>query len=127
MIKMLFCFDIDGTLLNEKMLGNDFTYAGKIPTKVLVSLLVKGHKVGIVSPSPYLPEGFEDLVYAKNGSNDYRWENIQQAMDANNITDKNTVVYVDDLESNRNNVKKFGVREVYSPEEFMIDYNDTFK
>ena len=120
--KMLFCFDVDGTLTNQKMIGDKFTYAGIIPTHVLVYLISYGHRVAIVSPSPYFPEGFESMVYAKNGSNDYRWENIENAMVANNILDKNSVVYVDDLKANRDKIKTWGVREVYSPEEFMVDY-----
>jgi len=115
----LYCFDVDGTLLTEEMKGMGQYVEGIIPTEELIKLEKQGHTVVIVSPSPYLPKRYTDANhwFKRNGSNDYRWENIQDAQIAHGIPVIETV-YIDDLESNRNNVKIY-VKESYSPEEFM--------
>lgn len=99
----LYCFDVDGTLSNSKMNGESEYIRGIIPTSVIVDILAKGDKVAIVSPSPFYPEGFENLIFARNGSNDYRFENIKDAMRHYNI-EKRDVVYVDDLLGNLKSV-----------------------
>lgn len=115
----LFTFDIDGTLSNNTMNDYGEHVRGIIPTSVLIKLILDGHKVALVSPSPFYPEGFDNMVFAPNGSNEYRWENVREAMKWNNITSKDDVVYIDDLKANRENVRKWGIKQVYSPEEFM--------
>ena len=114
---MLLCFDCDGTLLTDKMENEGQYVKGVIPTKTLTRLEEQGHKVVIVSPSPFRPDGFK--VFARNGSNDYRWENIKDAMEYYGIGEEQ-VIYVDDLEANRNQLIKFGIPFVFSPEAFML-------
>lgn len=114
---MLFAFDCDGTLLTDKMDKEGQYVKGVIPTIILDRLAQQGHRVVIVSPSPFGPEGFK--VFARNGSNDYRWENIKDAMDYYGM-DNSEVAYIDDLEANRNQLIKFGIPFVYSPEVFMM-------
>ena len=114
---MLFCFDVDGTLLTDKMDGEGQYVKGMIPTSILTKLEIKGHKVVIVSPSPFRPDGFK--VFAEYGSNEFRWKNIESAMDYYGIT-KDQTVYVDDLKSNVQQIRDYGIPFVYSPEAFMI-------
>ena len=114
---MLFCFDVDGTLLTDEMENEGQYVKGTIPTKTLSLLELAGHKVVIVSPSPFRPDGFK--VFARNESNDYRWENIQDAMDYYGITDKSDVIYVDDLQLNRIMIIQWGV-DSYSPNGFLM-------
>lgn len=117
---MLFCFDVDGTLITDEMMSINSEYVyGIIPTEVLKDLQYAGHKVCIVSPSPYGPKGFK--VFARNGSNDYRWENIRDAMDYYGFT-KDQTVYIDDLQSNIQQITKFGIPFIFTPEAFMIYY-----
>ena len=116
---MLFCFDVDGTLLTDKMKDEGQYVKGIIPTSILRELEQKGHRVVIVSPSPFGPGGFK--VFARNGSNDYRWENIKDAMDYYGYS-KDHTVYVDDLQSNLHQIMKFGISSVFTPEAFMIYY-----
>jgi hypothetical protein len=93
---------------------------GIIPTEVLLTLEKKGINVALVSPSPLGPKAFKDSKhwFCRNGSNDYRWENVLEAMNSF-ATSKDETVYVDDLESNRNQLLKEGVQS-YTPEEFMF-------
>ena len=118
----LFCFDVDGTLLSNEMKDMGQYVEGIIPTETLVNLERIGHKVVVVSPSPYLPKRYTDdnHWFKRNGSNDYRWENINDAMKSYDVP-KESVRYVDDLESNRNQIEKWGVIS-YSPEEFLSMY-----
>ena len=101
------------------MKGEGEYVRGKIPTHVLVDQLSAGHNVAIVSPSPFFPDGFDRCVFATWGSNDMRWKNIEEAMTFNNVLDKDDVIYVDDLEANRNQLRAWGVKQVFSPEEFL--------
>ena len=115
----LYCFDVDGTLLTDKMYNEGQYVKGIIPTSSLKQLEAKGHTIAIVSPSPYLPIEYEgdDHWFNRNGSNDYRWENIQDAMKHYKV-EKEDVRYVDDLDSNVKQIEKWGVI-TYSPEEFL--------
>ena len=114
----LYCFDVDGTLLSEEMKDEGQYVKGIIPTTSLKKLEAKGHTIAIVSPSPYLPACYtnDDHWFSRNGSNDYRWENINDAMKHYKMP-KESVRYVDDLESNRKQIEEWGVIS-YSPEEF---------
>lgn len=116
---MLYCFDVDGTLLTGEMKKEGQYVKGIIPTKILIQLEKKGHKVAIVSPSPFLPERYvhNNHWFKKFGSNEYRWANVAAAMQAHNTSPKKTV-YVDDLESNRKQMESMGIKS-YSPESFM--------
>lgn len=123
----LFCFDVDGTLLTEEMKDEGEYVKGVIPTHVLEDLERKGHKVAIVSPSPFLPDKYanERYWFKVNGSNTYRWENVAQAMKYYE-EDPTTTVYVDDLEANRKQLENLGVR-CYDPEAFLVEVlNKTF-
>lgn len=113
---MLFCFDVDGTLLTDKMDNEGQYVKGVIPTIILNRLEQQGHKVAIVSPSPFRPDGFK--VFDRNGSNDYRWENINDAMDYYGMA-KEDIIYVDDLPSNRQQILFWGAFNTMSPEIFM--------
>ena len=121
----LITFDIDGTLLTDEMENEGQYVKGIIPTKVLEQLQLKGINVALVSPSPYGPEALKDDQhwFCRNGSNDYRWENIQDAMKAFGVT-KDETIYIDDLDSNINQILKWSVQS-YTPEAFMfmIDNN----
>ena len=79
---MLICFDVDGTLLTDEMKDGGEYVKGVIPTNMLIDLWKLGHKIAIVSPSPYLPKQFsgDNHWFKRNSSNDYRWENINDAM-----------------------------------------------
>src|SRR3990167_476494 len=114
---MLFCFDVDGTLLTDKMEGEGQYVKGIIPTITLTRLEQQGHKVVIVSPSPFRPDGFK--VFSRNGSNNYRWENINDAMEYYGISDKNNVWYIDDLDANLFKMELWGLKNVFSPKSFM--------
>lgn len=116
MIPKMICFDIDGTLFTEKMENEGQYVKGIIPTNKLKELENSGHIIAIVSPSPFYPDNF--MVFCRNGSNDYRWENINDAMRCNNIKSKYDVCYVDDLDGNRKQIREWGVMS-FSPEEFM--------
>ena len=115
----LICFDVDGTLLSEEMKGMGQYVEGVIPTALLIELENQGHKIAIVSPSPYLPRRYanEKHWFKRNGSNDYRFENI---LDARNYYEMSLLdtIYVDDLEANRKNVLMY-VSESFSPQEFL--------
>lgn len=115
----MYCFDVDGTLLSGEMKDEGEYVRGIIPTTELKKLEAKGNIICIVSPSPFLPAEYTDDKhwFNRNGSNDYRWENINDAMKAHDIP-KESVVYVDDLESNRKQIEEWGVIS-YSPKEFM--------
>ncbi len=119
---MMFAFDVDGTLLTDKMDNEGQYVKGIIPTIVLTRLEQQGHKVVIVSPSPFRPDGFK--VFARNGSNDYRWENINDAIIYYGMS-KEDVIYIDDLESNRKQLLKWGVCTVVEPDVFMILFGDS--
>ena len=120
MIKLI-AFDIDGTLLTDEMKNEGQYVKGVIPTVVLHNLSAKGINVALVSPSPFGPEAFKNSNhwFARNGSNDYRWENIVDAQIHFGATNDETI-YVDDLEGNRTMIeKKLLLVKTYSPEEFM--------
>ena len=115
----LICFDVDGTLLTDEMENEGQYVKGIIPTETLIYLWKLGHKIAIVSPSPFLPRQFsgDNHLFKRNGSNDYRFENIIDARDYYEMSLLDTI-YVDDLEANRKNVKMY-VSESFSPEEFL--------
>jgi hypothetical protein len=115
----LICLDVDGTL-DCKENDNEQYLKGIVPTKLLLELQNKGINIALCSPSPYSPETFRNSShwFCRNGSNDYRWENVIDAMNTFRIM-KSETIYVDDLESNRNQLIREGVTS-YSPEEFMI-------
>jgi len=115
----LYCFDVDGTLLTEEMQNEGEYVKGIIPTEKLVQLEENGNKVVIVSPSPFLPKIYaNESTWIKDfGSNDYRWANVKKAIQIHRCAIEDTV-YVDDLESNRKQLEKLGVKS-YSPQEFM--------
>ena len=116
---MLFAFDVDGTLLTEEMENEGQYVKGIIPTQRLLNLEKDGHTIVIVSPSPFLPQRYDDVKHwiKKYGSNEYRWANVLQAMQIHGFTSKDTR-YVDDLEANRKQLESYGIKS-YSPEEFM--------
>ncbi len=119
---MLFCFDVDGTLLTDRMKDMGQYVEGVIPTNELIKLEEQGHKIAICSPSPYLPDEYanEKHWFKVNSSNDYRWENIKDAMRFYDFTDNTQVFYVDDLIGNcKQVVKHFEGINVYTPEAFM--------
>lgn len=117
---MLICFDVDGTLLSDEMKGMGQYMEGIIPTEKLIELEKQGHKIAIVSPSPYLPRRYanEKHWFKRNGSNDYRFENIVDARNYYGMCLLDTI-YVDDLEGNHKNVKMY-VKESFTPEQFMM-------
>jgi len=120
----LYCFDVDGTLLTEEMQNEGEYVKGIIPTEKLVELEEKGNRVVIVSPSPFLPKRYDnESTWIKDfGSNDYRWLNVKKAIQIHRCAIEDTV-YVDDLEANRKQMEKYGVKS-YSPQEFMKIYFD---
>ena len=117
---MLICFDVDGTI-DCKENDNEDYLKGIIPENVLVELWKQGNQIAIVSPSPYFPDKWkgDNHWFCRNSSNDYRWENINDAM----IYYGNLgldVVYVDDLVGNHKLVQKVLPSVVcYTPEEFL--------
>lgn len=115
----LFTFDVDGTLLTKEMDGKGQYVKGIIPTAKLIKLHNEGNFIGIVSPSPFLPVQFSGTPhwFKKNGSNEYRWENVFAAQKFYGVTHESTI-YVDDLEANRNQLESHGIKS-YSPEAFM--------
>jgi FMN phosphatase YigB (HAD superfamily) len=115
----LICFDIDGTLDCQEN-DNEQYLKGIVPTEVLLTLQNQGINIALVSPSPYGPEAFKNDKhwFQRNGSNDYRWENVLDAMNAFAVS-RDETMYVDDLEANRNQLLKEGVESV-SPEGFMF-------
>lgn len=116
---MLFTFDVDGTLLTEEMQNEGEYVKGSIPTEKLVQLEDEGNTVVIVSNSPFLPKRYEnEFQWIKDfGSNDYRWLNVKKAIQIHRYAIEDTI-YVDDLEANRKQLEKFGVKS-YTPQEFM--------
>lgn len=112
---MLFCFDVDGTLLCDEMKGMGQYVEGIIRTDYLDILHGAGHHIAICSPSPYYPHKYQ--VFAKFGSNEYRWKNVADAMDCYQIS-KDSTVYIDDLEANLKQLKEYGVHTL-TPEEFL--------
>lgn len=116
----LFCFDVDGTLLTDEMENEGQYVKGIIPTELLIRLEKEGHKIAVVSPSPYLPKRYTDNWFKEYGSNEYRWKNVQDAMVAHNFKESETI-YIDDLEANRNQLHEQGIFAI-SPEEFMRLY-----
>ena len=119
--KMLICFDIDGTLLTDEMNDHGEHLKGIIPTKHLINLHTQGHKIAIVSPSPSRPREFsgDEHWFKRNSSNDYRWENIKDAIIYHGGSSFD-VMYVDDLIGNHKMVKKALPTVVcYTPKEFM--------
>jgi len=115
----LYCFDVDGTLLTEEMQNEGEYVKGIIPTEKLVQLEDQGNKIVIVSPSPFLPKIYaNESTWIKDfGSNEYRWANVKKAIQLYRCAIEDTV-YVDDLEANRKQLEKLGVKS-YSPQEFM--------
>lgn len=115
----LYCFDVDGTLLTKEMEKEGQYVKGIIPTEKLIQIWKSGNFVAIVSPSPYLPEQFSgsNHWFKKNGSNEYRWENVLAAQKFYGVSPNDTI-YVDDLKANRKQLETHGVKS-YSPEEFM--------
>ena len=115
----LITLDVDGTL-DCKENDNEQYLKGIIPTSLLLDLQKKGINIALCSPSPYSPQVFRNSShwFCKNGSNDYRWENVIEAINTFKVTKAETI-YVDDLESNRNQLLKEGVQS-YSPEGFMF-------
>jgi len=120
--RWLFCFDVDGTL-DCKENDNEEYLKGTIPEDVLVELWKKGHKITIVSPSPFFPKKWkgENHWFARNDSNDYRWENIKDAI-SYYMMDKFNTIYIDDLPSNRSKIQEWGVIS-FDPDTFMEIYN----
>lgn len=123
---MLICFDVDGTLLTDEMNNEGEYVKGIIPTTVLIDLWKQGHKIAIVSPSPFLPRQFsgDNHWFKRNSSNDYRWENIRDAMKYYHYSDLDGLIYVDDLIGNHRLVKKeIPTIGCYTPKEFMKIYS----
>ncbi len=117
----LYTFDVDGTLLTERMKGENQYVKGIIPTSKLLELENKGHYIAIVSPSPFLPKEYEDVWFKEYESNDYRWKNIADAMLFYHEIEENTV-YIDDLIGNLKSVNKvFPKMKFYTPQEFMVE------
>lgn len=115
------CFDVDGTLLTDEMDGEGDYVKGIIPTQHLINLWKNGHQIAIVSPSPFLPVQFsgDNHWFKRNSSNDYRWENIKDAMKYYK-NDGFGVMYIDDLMGNHKLVKKeLPFTVCYTPKEFM--------
>ena len=113
--RQLICFDIDGTLLTDKMENEGQYVKGIIPESELRRLQTLGFDIAIVSPSPFNPNGFP--VFAEYGSNEYRWKNVDDAISYYRQNRFNTI-YVDDLQANRNQLEKIDVIS-YTPEHFM--------
>jgi hypothetical protein len=125
MDKPLICFDVDGTLDCKENDGEEYL-KGIIPEEVLVNLWKQGFGIAIVSPSPYFPDKWKgnNHWFQRNGSNDYRFENIKDAMECYNTQDFN-VLYVDDLIGNHKIVNKVLPDVIcYTPEQFMKGYGD---
>jgi len=124
MIKQLICFDVDGSL-ECKENDNEEYLKGVVPENLLVKLWKKGYAIAIVSPSPYFPDKWkgDNHWFKRNGSNDYRWENVDDAIKYYKTERLNTT-YVDDLKANRIQLKKLNVIS-YSPEDFMEIFGDT--
>lgn len=120
---MLYCFDVDGTLLTDEMENEGQYVKGIIPTAKLIQLEEEGHKVVIVSPSPFLPQRYANQYQwiKPFGSNDYRWANVKKAIQIHHCIIEDTI-YIDDLEANRIQLDKLGVKS-YSPEEFMKTFD----
>lgn len=118
----LFCFDVDGTLLTKEMENEGQYVKGIIPTEILIRLEREGHKIAVVSPSPYLPARYTDdnHWFCEYGSNEYRWKNIQDAMVCHGFHETQ-VIYVDDLEANRKQILDHDIIAI-SPEQFMEEY-----
>ena len=120
---MLFCFDVDGTL-DCKENDNEEYLKGIIPEKVLDDLYDDGHDIAIVSPSPYFPQKWKHSWFCRNSSNDYRWENIKNAMNYYKVKE-NKVIYVDDLEGNFNMFPDcFKDITCYTPDKFMAIHDN---
>lgn len=118
---MLFCFDVDGTLDCDEMKGMGEYVQGIIPEQAIRDLIKSNIYVAIVSPSPYYPHDLlGNAVFNEYGSNEYRWKNVQDAID-HFKQNKLTTIYVDDLEANRRQLQEYGVKSI-SPEEFMKRY-----
>lgn len=118
---MLICFDVDGTIDCKENDGEEYL-KGIIPENDIVELWKKGHKIAICSPSPYFPQKWkgDNHWFQRNGDGFCRWENIQDAMKFYNITDKDKVIYVDDLRGTLKIVRDVnGLKHVYTPEGFM--------
>jgi len=122
MIKLI-TFDIDETLLTDKMEHEDQYVRGIIPTAKLLELESLGIKIALVSPSPYGPSIYknDDHWFRLSESNEYRWKNVIDAQMHYNIQNSETI-YVDDLLSNRIQLEKLGIKS-YSPEEFMNSFD----
>ena len=120
---LLFCLDVDGTLLTEEMKGMGQYVEGIIPTQILIALENMGHIIAIVSPSPFLPRRYANSShwFKRNGDNTYRFENIMDARNYHQMPLSHTI-YVDDLEANRKSVATRYVSESFSPEKFLEMY-----
>ena len=126
---MLICFDVDGTI-DCKENDKEEYLKGIIPEGKLVELWMKGHKIAICSPSPYFPDKWkgDNHWFCRNGDGFSRWENIQDAMNFHNITDKDQVIYVDDLRGTLKIVRDVnGLKHVYTPEGFMEELPELLK
>ena len=118
---MLICWDVDGTIDCKENDGEDYL-KGIVPEDVIVELWKSGHSIAICSPSPYFPDKWkgDNHWFCRNGDNFSRWENIKDAMVHYKVTDKDQVVYVDDLRGNLKIIRDvFGIKNVYTPEGFM--------
>ena len=122
MTKPLICFDVDGTLLTKEMDNEGEYVKGIIPTELLIDLWKQGFRIAIVSPSPFLPQQFsgDNHWFKEYGSNEYRWKNVDDAIDFYK-TNRFNCIYVDDLEANRKQLEKIDVIS-YSPEKFLTTF-----
>lgn len=116
----LYCFDVDGTLLTKEMVNESEHIKGIIKEDVLDQLEQYGHKIVIVSPSPYLPAKYKnkDHWIKDYVVNEERFLNVKKAMSLYGYTKDNTI-YIDDSESLRNQVSKALEVKVLSSEQFL--------
>lgn len=123
---ILLCFDVYGTLDCKENGGEEYL-KGIIPTSLLESLESK-FDIAIVSPSPYFHKQYKNGKhwFGRNGSNDYRLENLNDAASRYHV-DYFAMIYVDDLEGNRKMIEKqtHGDLICYSPEQFMSIFSTT--
>lgn len=127
--KMLICWDVDGTI-DCKENDKEEYLKGIVPEDDIVRLWIKGHQIAICSPSPYFPDKWkgDNHWFKRNGSNFSRWENIKDAMKHYNVTDKDKVIYVDDLLGNLKIIRDvYGIKKVYTPQGFMEEIPELLK
>ncbi len=115
----LYCFDVDGTIDCKENDSEEYL-KGVIKTDVLLDLEKQGHKIAIVSSSPFFPEKWkgDNYWFKRNADGFCRLQNIRDAQKYHGVSDYETI-YIDDLKGVLTMIRDQSNITCFSPKDFL--------